>query len=317
MRKPDPHAFHQAVAEHRHRLHRVLSNQTAGQLKKLYDSSQAVVESRIRKALRAGRGETFNTHQQRMVLAQMKHGQQAIANHMAKALTAPMAKVQEGALKALTRDVARLHKKFTGAEITVPIEEAARFQGIIDARKSSLLKMNQGSMQRYGARLVAKVEENLAVSLMTGETPDDAIDRVMDAIGGEWWQAERVVRTELAYADNATISDGIEDLNEEFPGMMQRWEELCDPYGRPLDDRVAVDSIAMHGQVAPAGGWFTMPDTAPFPDKKGKTEVPDALVGESWEFPPNRPNDRSVLSPWLKRWGVPGWQLLAGHRVTL
>jgi hypothetical protein len=123
--------------------------------------------------------------------------------------------------------------------------------------------------------------------------------------------------TEMAYAYNATHRDGILECAEEVPEMMQQWLEFCDESGEPLDDRVGVDSIAMHGQVAPAGGMFYMPRTAPFPNAKGETEVYHKLVGMSWEFPPNRPNDRSVLSPWMKDWGVPGWRYSKGRRIQL
>jgi hypothetical protein len=298
-------------------LHDQLSNQTAGRLKKLYDTSQAAVESKLRKAMRAGRGESFTAHQARIVLTQLRHGQAEIATHMAKAMKPALKKAQSGALHGLVKDVTRLHKKFTGAEITVPIEKASRFAGVIDQRETSLLAMNTSSMQRYGVHVVMALEDNLAQSLMTGSTPDDAIDAVMDTIGGEWWQGERIVRTELAWADNAAISDGLRDMSKDFPDIRQRWEEYCDADGEPMDDRVGVDSIAMHGQVAAVGGLFTMPATSPFPDAKGKTDVPKSLVGRSWEFPPNRPNDRSVMSPWMKRWGIPGWQYLGGRRVPL
>ena len=40
-----------------------------------------------------------------------------------------------------------------------------------------------------------------------------------------------------------------------------------------------------------------------------------SLVGLAWPFPPNRPNDRSVLSPWMADWGVPGWRYDSGNRV--
>lgn len=317
MAKTTPVAFQQAVAAHRERLHKVLSNQTASRLKKLYDAAANATESKLRKLVRDGRGDVFTAHQQRIVLTQVRNGQMEVGRQLSKAMAPALRKAQEQSLKGLAEDVGRLHKKFTGAEITLPIEEASRFAGVIDARKTSLLVMNQSSMARYGASLIEKVEGKLATSLMSGDFPDQAIDTVMQTIGNEWWQAERIVRTEMSWADNATLADGIADMGAEFPDLMQRWEENCGLDGRPLDDRVAVDSIAMHGQVAPPGGLFTMPATAPFPDADGRTDVHKSLVGKSWEFPPNRPNDRSVLSPFMRRWGVPGWRYVNGKRVPL
>ena len=100
--------------------------------------------------------------------------------------------------------------------------------------------------------------------------------------------------------------------------MMQRWSEHCDDStGMPLDNRVGVDSIAMHGQVAAPGEVFVMPSNAPAPDAKGRTEVPEQLVGLSWYFPPNRPNDRAIVQPWHPAWGVPGWRWDGSQRVPV
>jgi hypothetical protein len=93
---------------------------------------------------------------------------------------------------------------------------------------------------------------------------------------------------------------------------MQQWVEMVGEDGQPYDDRVGVDSLAMHGQVADVDEEFTMPAKAP-----NGQPVSDSLVEESWEFPPNRPNDRAVLAPWRQEWGVPGWRYKAGKRVPV
>jgi hypothetical protein len=121
----------------------------------------------------------------------------------------------------------------------------------------------------------------------------------------------------MAYAYNSAHADGIEESAHEIPDLMQLWQENCDDDGEPLDDRVGVDSLAMHMQVAQPGGSFFMPATSPVADAKGKTDVHSSLVGLSWDFPPNRPNDRAVLSPWMADWGVPGWEYSNGKRIWL
>jgi hypothetical protein len=119
-----------------------------------------------------------------------------------------------------------------------------------------------------------------------------------------------------AWAFNAAHKDGIEDAREVLPDLRSRWVELCDDAtGAPLDDRVCVDSIALHGQVD-VDGVFFQPATAPHPDAEGRTQVPDALIGQTYDFPPNRPNDRSTLAPWRPGWGVPAWEW-RGRRVHL
>ena len=143
------------------------------------------------------------------------------------------------------------------------------------------------------------------------------MEAVAETVDGQWWQGERIVRTEMAHAYNLAHKDGMEASAEELPELRQRWEEHCDDSGRPLDNRVGVDSIAMHSQVAPVGGLFTMPGEAPFPDARGRTDVPDSLAGLSWAAPPCRPNDRAVLAPWMASWDIPGWEWRDGRRLWL
>ena len=309
--------FMQVIQASRNRLERVVTANSLRALKKLYDEANTNLAVKLRRAVGGGKGSTFTAHQLRIAQAQVRVGQAQLAQRMAGKMGPLTKQAQESALKGLVDDVAKLSKQFTGAETVLPVDEAGVFANVIAKRQPSLMQMHQTSMARYGAAVVQKVEGQLALSLIQGESPQEAIDGVAEAIDGEWWQGERIVRTETAYAFNATHADGIAESAEELPELKMRWEEHCDAAGQPLDDRVGVDSIAMHGQVTGPGDVFTMPATAPFPDKNGNTEVPDSLVGEEWEFPPNRPNDRSVLAPWMPDWGVPGWRYDNGRRIWL
>lgn len=317
MKRKMPQPFLRALATHRNRLERVVTAQSVTTMRDLYDEATGALTNKLKKSIGGGRGSTFSAHQQRIVLTQLREGQAIISQRLAGKMGPLTQAAQEKALKGLASDVSKLHKVFTGSEITLPIEEASVFAGVVQKRQASLLRASKTSFSTYGANVVKKVEKELALTLLKGESPGDAIDAVAEVIDGEWWQGERIVRTEMAYAYNATHRDGIIESAKEIPDLWMQWEEHCDESGEPLDDRVAVDSIAMHGQVAPAGGSFYMPATAPFPDKKGNTSVPFALVGKSWDFPPNRPNDRAVLSPWMKDWGVPGWRYVGGKRVSV
>ena len=317
MKHKVPKPFLDAVSTHRYRLDKVLAGGAAKKMKGLYDEAQAHLVSKLAKSIQSGRGDTFTAYQQRIVTAQLREGQALIAKKLAGDME-PLSRVaQEKALKGLVSDVKHLHKALTGAPITLPIEEAATFAGVISRRSSSILRANTKSFNNYGVNIVAKVEKEMALSLLKGESPHQAIDAIAAAIDGEWWQGERIVRTEMAYAYNATHRDGIMEASSEIPDLYMRWEEHCSATGEPLDDRVAVDSIAMHGQVTKAGGVFTMPSDAPFPDKKGNTDVPKSLIGKTWMFPPNRPNDRAVVQAWMPDWGVPGWKYVGGKRVWL
>jgi hypothetical protein len=132
------------------------------------------------------------------------------------------------------------------------------------------------------------------------------VQRVADV---EWWRAERIVRTELAYAYSATQRDGIAATGG---GLYMRWTELVDDVSHAkLDPRVGADSVALHGQVALPGEVFRMP-----PGARG---VDESLASGEWEHPPNRPNDRSCIMPWRPEWpeAPPGWRLVGGSKVPV
>jgi len=310
-------AYRQVLAEHRERLNHLIERRGVVQVKSLYDSALSRLDLKLSALVHRQKGDTFTAHQLRIFQAQIREGQRELAKRMAGELGVVSRDTQVTALRGLASDVTRLEKVYTGAEVVLPIEEAGRFAAVVEDKRDTLLRMHETSMAKYTAENVGKMEEAMGVSLASGDTMEDVINRVVDAGAGEWWRGERIVRTELSYASNATAAAGILDAAGDLPGMMMRWSEHCDDESyAPLDDRVGVDSIAMHGQIARAGGEFFMPDTAPAPDMKGRTEVPAGLVGLSWEFPPNRPNDRAVIQAWRKEWGVPGWMYVGGQRVS-
>lgn len=317
MARRPPHGLVAALSTHRRKLLEVVSGKASARLKRLYGTAQEQVVSRIRRLVARGRSDTFTAQQQRVVLAQLRQGQAIMANALAANLRPLSREAQEASLSGLVEEVARLSKAFTGSEVVLPVAEAATFAGVVEQREASLLRIHKASMARYGAAVVEKVEDKLAVALLTGTTPQEAVEAVAETVDGEWYQGERIVRTEMAHAYNLAHKDGMEASAEELPTLRQRWEEHCDDSGRPLDDRVGVDSIAMHSQVAPVGGLFTMPSEAPFPDAHGRTQVPKQLAGLSWAAPPCRPNDRAVLAPWMEGWEIPGWEWREGRRLWL
>lgn len=304
--------YRELLGEHRTRLDRLIDRRGSARLKRMYEQAEADLIKKL--AAQAGsRGATFTAHTHRLMLAQIRQGQAMIARRMAGELGDLTKEAQVESLRGLGRQVTKLEKAFTGVTTVLPIEEAATFQGIVRGRSTSLMRLHESSMARYGARLVGKMEGELSQSLMQGETMHEAIGRIEEVTGREWYAAERIVRTETAMAYSATSADGIAAISDSVGGMWMRWTEfVSDSTGDGLDDRVGIDSEAMHGQVAPPGGKFTQPPTS----KSGKI-VKGKIVGEDFEFPPNRPNDRATLAPWRPEWGVPGWQWIGGRRVPV
>ena len=204
--------YHRVLDEHRARLNRLLDRRGIAPMKRLYDEAAGHLTAKLRAQVRRAPG-SFTAHQHRVVLSQLRQGQALISRRLAGELGDLTHEVQKEAVRGVVQNIAKLEHAFTGAEVVLPLEEAARFRGIIDQRRTSLLKMHESSMARYGARAVGGMERSLSLSLITGESPMDALDSVQEIIAGEWWQAERIVRTESAWAFNALHSDAIEEIN--------------------------------------------------------------------------------------------------------
>lgn len=308
----EPHTEHRKVLDlHRQRLVRLVEHRGVRRLKSLYDRAQDELATKIKRTV-PGRKDRFEAHQHRVVLAQLRQGQAVISAHLAGESGDISREVQVESLRGLSSSIGRLERAYRGAAVDLPIEEAARFWGVIDRRRTSLLRAHETSMAHYGARLVGKMEEHLALSLAQGETTEDAIDRVLDTTSGtagvEWWKAEQIVRTEWSWAYNATHADGIAEVAKDVDDIYSRWVEHVTDDGVPLDARVGADSIVLHGQVTRPGELFTMPNDA---------RVSTKLWGKQWAFPPDRPNDRAVIAAWRPHWGGLAYEMRAGRRRYL
>ena len=313
-----PPIYFQVLAEHRERHARVTEGGNLRVMKKIYDQAQGELERKLRKLTRQDRSSTFTAHQKRALLAQVRVGQAQVGRQMAGHLGVMSKDAQVEALRGLEKDITRLDMGFTGRPLQLPIAEASRFQKVVDGRSTSLLVQHETSMRNWGGDTVKAIEDQMTMSIATGETVDEAVSRIAETADTEWWRAERIVRSETAWAFNAVAKDGIEDAAQELPDLMAQWTEFVDPEtGAPLDDRVAVDSLAIAQQVTTAGGFFVMPARSLVPDHKGRTDVPEALVGKKINVPPSRPNGREVVSPFRKAWGVPGWLWRDERRVWL
>lgn len=302
--------FKEASRGHLEALDTLIERGSVPRMRKLYTSAVQELELKLAEAIKS-KAAPFSVQQARTMLAQAKQGLVRLSASLGTALNDQTIKTQHASAQRLIKDIKKMEKAATGATVRLPIEQASRFVGVVDKRKTSLMKLNKTSMAKYGAQVVGKLEQSIAMALLQGETGYKAVSRVAEAMDGEWWRAERIVRTETAWAFNATQMDAIGETTKSFPDMMMRWVEyVADKTLVKLDLRVGDDSVVMHGQLVRPGMFFVMPMIPPRPDLK----ISPSLRGKQWTNPPNRPNDRAVLQPWRPGWGW-GYELVGGNRV--
>ncbi len=185
----------------------------------------------------------------------------------------------------------------------------ANLAAALAAYQRHIEQSRQMTAHGLGARVNTALHTQFNDMRFSDHHAHDFIDAIGDVFEGNRWQIERLAVTEASWAYNAAQSEVIRNSSADIPDLMSRWTELVnDTTGQPYDNRVAVDSMVLHGQVTPPNGVFTMPS---------EERAPTKMRGRTWPFPPNRPHDRAVVMPWHRSWGVPGWIYRDGGRVPL
>lgn len=302
---PTPPRYQAAIQATQRRLDQVVATGGIAPVRSLF----AEVNGQLERDLAKLPGGTFDDARKRSAALQVRAA--ILRLNQASATIAEKGSIdaQVAAVQELATQVQGLERDFRGTVVPVPLLEAARFKGLAADRASSLLVQHRVSMARYGAETIREIEGVMARSLLGAQSNTEAIDAITETLGGSRWRAERIHRTEQAWSYNAGHVDGLVTQATTLPDIMMRWSEHVSDDGMALDDRVAVDSMAMHGQLVVPGGLFTQPPAAPDGE-----QVPDGLVLKTWAHPPNRPNDRAVIGPWRPHWGVPGWIWKDGRR---
>lgn len=272
----------------------------------------------IGRSLRAAERGRLTSAADPSVIRRLRQLTTSRVRQMTERLSSELASSTRDSLEESLRGLARFSGRMTGS--AGPLEDETTFRALVSSRRSTIESARRTALADLQRRLDERILTRLTdVAATDGAKIRDMLTAVNEELEANWWQIERVVRTESSFAYNAAQVDGIRELARTNRGMMMRWTELIDDAtGQPFDNRVAMDSFAMHGQVAPIGGVFTMPSSLPRSSPgKGSSGSLAHLVGMSWMHPPNRPNDRAVLTPWMREWGIPGWRYQSGRRVNL
>ncbi len=205
-------------------------------------------------------------------------------------------------VKDTTKLAKNLEKRFAGITKPLQLEETAWQDHVTRGTGASLLRKHQSSVDRYGKRMIADFERQIRLGFLTGMTNDELVSRLVETgkagkvtakglhqqkpgsfpeptsyVKRRYW-AERIVRTEKAYAYNAASLHSIQVMRQtDFPDMQKK-------ILAHFDNRTAPDSVAVHGQVRPVDGLF----------RDG--------AGREYLHPPGRPNDRETVVPWRPHW---------------
>lgn len=283
----------------RRRMELLAEHRAAEQALAAHDETQY---AGVRAAFRsAGPGSaTVTPAKAREIKLRLHTTQAQAARQVSATVNAALTDVRTESLRMAQRMLATFERGGTALNDQAVFARLLRQRAAVgqDAVRSYLASWSGES----GARLVRVIDH----SVQEGHTLHELSARVEQAIDSERFRIARIARTETAYAYNVVQDDAITELAQHYDDMKKRWvERVSDSTWTPLDSRVANDSLALHGQVTGVSGVFTMPNA---------NDVDSNMWGQSWTFPPNRSNDRAVVMPWRKSWGIPGWEFAGGNR---
>jgi hypothetical protein len=246
---------------------------------------------------------------------------------IAKGLSSDLAKVskiaQRDGIRSAVDQIERFEEQFAGRSVALSLNDAAEMDAAIQQDRVPIERDHDQSMMLVMTTLGSALANQIIQSGLRRGATAITLDNIEDLLDSEFWKIERIARTEIASAYNLGMARGVAVGSKEVGEIGLRWcEKVDDQTGKPLDNRVAEDSLVLHGQVAFNG--YNLPSSARTSAQLvGGFEMPqDPRVRSDWWGrryirPPNRPYDRAVGQPWSSRWGVPAYRMVRGERIPL
>lgn len=295
-----PSKLHELLDEQSLEVEGFLAKFLSDQLKPILSSSRERVLRKLSK-LRADGADEFTITQYKKLLAEIQNAAFASGAELGEALDDGIDIASE---LGFTNFTAQLSVAADALGLTDPgelidlakIAGSSRLRQINEARKA----LTADETALYTAEQIATAERTIASVFIAGGSIDDAVAAIMSEMpGSPWataaWKAERLVRTELARAMNATAVGSIEQATKMGIPLARQWYEYAtgpdwgEGIGKgwpgpasPLDKRVGKDSLRMHGQVVVGNQMFIDPGT-----------------GIQYAEAPARPNGRETIIPYF------------------
>lgn len=283
---------------HRAQLAGVIEKRGIGRMVKIYEEARAGLQAKLDQLVATNRGDTFQAHHYRLVLAQLHDALRVFGGKFREHLT------QTGEFAAmlgnrhLLAEVKKLERAFTGTTPVLQTEQAGVYRRIWSGVEPSLLNRYRQSVDLYGRPTVEAIHDQMALSLASADTVDQAVTRVASTNGvfaKQRWRAERIVRTESSFSYGIVKQRSMEEVHaRDMPQLQKRLIST-------FDSRTSRESYEQHLQTVPVNGEFVWHHLNSKGQRTG--QITRYLI------PPQVPNDRAVMIPWNPSWPTPAvWE---------
>lgn len=227
---------------------------------------------------------TFTEQQLNLTLVQVDAAIQAINRDLKTGMIDSSSILAEEGISSLVKEVETLSKHFEGSKIPLNVRAIAAATD----PNAYLINKYQASLDAYSADLRSQITSNIVQSMAMRDTQERTVSRLVSNVGrffiGEEWKLNRIVRTELHNVYNFSKMQGMASVQD------TTIPDLKKALMHPMDNRTGEDSkeLAQDNPIVDID--------EPFRFKwKGQVRV--------FLFPPDRPNDRSILVPFREEWG--------------
>ena len=185
----------------------------------------------------------------------------------------------EQSITDLGREINRFSKEFEGISRVIPVDE------ILLSMDSQNLLINryQSSLDRYTDGMRDRIQRELTQAILSSEPSVRLVNRLNDELKAQEWQILRIARTELHNIYNMGKNEGMVEIKDTLI------PDLKKSLFHPMDSRTADDS-----KLASRLNLVVDIDKAFKYNFKGQERV--------FFTPPDRPNDRSIITAYRKAW---------------
>lgn len=268
--------------------------------------AQVDLEKRLRQAegLSGPGKNTFTASQLRSTLMQVKYVLKELTDKMRDEVLERGEQAANASARVTADHIVTLDEEFRGAGTQpLALKEAEMFSAASQGVRSSILrrlassgtpaargtevdrphKAKMGILQRYGVETIDHFEKTLQQGVIQKKSWEDmrrditADSPFLQQAPAHW--AKRIVRTEVMGAYNRAGWHALQAANEQLGDMVKILSAT-------FDSRTGADSYAVHGQIR-------------------RPDEPFQWWDGLYMHPPNRPNDREIVTPHRIVWPIP------------
>ena len=216
-----------------------LQDQQARKVLVLAEQARQELRARLAAMVATGRDQAtpYTAQHMRVVLAQSEHVVTTLRQRLDAELYAAKSATARASVRDLLHVIRANEREFTDVGNRIEIEAVARL-----SQQDGLL-LHRYSLDRYGAELIGKIQQQLSISLFTGDGIPQMTKRIAGTSGvfaRQAHRAELIARMEMnrAYSDGhqAALETAAVELDPLLPGdpMMRQANEFMDTRNHPI-----------------------------------------------------------------------------------